>query len=120
MKNFSRNKGERRDGGGRREKPNMHAAVCFTCGKKCEVPFRPTGDKPIYCSSCFEQVESTRGGDYRKRDGGKKLNINTDISLLNDHLVNVNNKLEKIIEILSPVKKETTTTKKVVKSKKEK
>jgi len=32
----------------------MHKAICSECGKKCEVPFKPTGDKPVLCSNCFE------------------------------------------------------------------
>jgi len=24
------------------------------------VPFQPSGDKPVYCSSCFEQQRSYR------------------------------------------------------------
>lgn len=31
----------------------MHKATCSECGKSCEVPFRPTGEKPVYCSDCF-------------------------------------------------------------------
>ncbi|MCX6712509.1 MAG: hypothetical protein NT041_02385 [Candidatus Vogelbacteria bacterium] len=42
----------------------MHQAICSTCGKSCEVPFRPTGDKPIYCNDCFSANRgSDRGGD---------------------------------------------------------
>ena len=38
----------------------MHRAVCSACGKDCEVPFRPTGDKPIYCNDCFGANRSPR------------------------------------------------------------
>ena len=31
----------------------MHAVVCAECGKDTEVPFLPTGDRPVYCSDCF-------------------------------------------------------------------
>ena len=31
----------------------MHKAVCADCGKNCEVPFRPSGDRPVYCKNCF-------------------------------------------------------------------
>jgi len=24
------------------------------------VPFQPRGDKPVYCSDCFEKMRSTR------------------------------------------------------------
>lgn len=32
---------------------SMHSAVCSDCGNRCEVPFRPSGDKPVYCNNCF-------------------------------------------------------------------
>ncbi len=40
----------------------MHKATCAGCGEACEVPFRPTGDKPVYCNTCFR---NTQGGDDR-------------------------------------------------------
>lgn len=58
------NRGGRRfdnRGGGR----EMHDAVCSNCGKNCKVPFRPTGDKPVYCSECFGE----RGGNERRSFG---------------------------------------------------
>jgi CxxC-x17-CxxC domain-containing protein len=39
-------------GGGQRE---MHTATCASCGKEAQVPFVPRGDKPVYCSDCFQQ-----------------------------------------------------------------
>ncbi len=43
------------------ERPDMHKATCSTCGKICEVPFRPTGSKPVYCRDCF----ASNGGAAR-------------------------------------------------------
>jgi CxxC-x17-CxxC domain-containing protein len=43
-------------GGGRRE---MHDAVCAQCGKDTQVPFRPSGDRPVYCSDCFSKRPAT-------------------------------------------------------------
>lgn len=40
-------------GGFRDREASMHKAICSECSKSCEVPFRPTGDKPVYCSDCF-------------------------------------------------------------------
>ncbi len=37
----------------------MHSATCATCGKSCQVPFRPNGAKPVYCSDCFQGQRST-------------------------------------------------------------
>lgn len=33
----------------------MYSAVCSECGKTCQVPFEPRGDRPIYCSDCFRK-----------------------------------------------------------------
>jgi CxxC-x17-CxxC domain-containing protein len=31
----------------------LYKAVCADCCKSCEVPFRPSGDRPVYCPACF-------------------------------------------------------------------
>ena len=50
-------------GGGFSSGPReMHPAVCAQCGKDTEVPFRPRGDRPVYCSDCFSQQRSDSGG----------------------------------------------------------
>jgi len=36
----------------------MHPAVCAECGAQTLVPFLPRGDKPVYCSTCFDRVRS--------------------------------------------------------------
>ena len=46
-------------GGGPRE---MHSVTCAQCGKDAEVPFRPRGDRPVYCSDCYNQVRESGGG----------------------------------------------------------
>ena len=60
-----------------RERPQMYEAVCNDCGKRCEVPFRPTGDKPIYCSQCFGSHDRNprpeRGGRERPRFQEKRM-----------------------------------------------
>ena len=28
---------------------------CSECGKECEVPFKPTQGKPVYCNECFRK-----------------------------------------------------------------
>jgi len=41
--------------GGRGPRPprEMHKATCAACGVETEVPFRPSGDRPVYCRECF-------------------------------------------------------------------
>jgi CxxC-x17-CxxC domain-containing protein len=38
----------------------MTAVTCAGCGASTTVPFVPRLDRPVYCSSCFEQVRSTQ------------------------------------------------------------
>ncbi len=42
-------------------------ATCADCRKDCEVPFKPTGDRPVYCKECFAR---------RKASGQPKNNVN--------------------------------------------
>ena len=50
--------------GGRTEKPELkqqpqrrdrvlYEAICADCHKICEVPFRPSEARPVYCKECF-------------------------------------------------------------------
>lgn len=45
-------------GGESRGRREMHPAVCAECGAETLVPFLPRGDKPVYCSPCFERVRA--------------------------------------------------------------
>lgn len=56
------------DRGSNRGPVEMHKAICDNCGKECEVPFRPTSGKPIYCSNCFE---NKRGDSTSRRYDGR-------------------------------------------------
>ncbi|MDD2656033.1 MAG: hypothetical protein PHQ18_00465 [Patescibacteria group bacterium] len=59
-------------GGGRDgDRPTMHPAVCEECGNDCEVPFKPTGSRPVFCSNCFGKQQ----GDFapkRREFGGDR------------------------------------------------
>ncbi|MBP6911813.1 MAG: hypothetical protein KBB88_01260 [Candidatus Pacebacteria bacterium] len=61
---FKSNRDEgRKDFGSR---PDMHTAICSDCGNTCEVPFRPTGDKPVYCNNCFAKHRGNEAGGYQR------------------------------------------------------
>lgn len=84
----SRRSGGRRDSGrdfrsrGRdRREVTMTKVICSSCGQECEVPFKPTSDKPVYCNDCFAK----KGGS------GKRSNKDFEI---------INEKLDKIMEAL--------------------
>lgn len=110
MKGFGRNKSGRRTPGqtgrkdyggtGRRDfsrpcggdygrprrtfgRPAMHEATCAKCGQKCEVPFKPTGDKPVYCRNCYR-----KDGNTSPKDGAGQIARELD---------QINKKLDKIL-----------------------
>ncbi len=41
-------------GGASRGPREMFAATCSSCGRETQVPFRPSGARPVYCSDCFQ------------------------------------------------------------------
>ena len=48
----------------------MHKAVCAECKKECEVPFKPTADKPVYCRECFMKRKSQETQDESIEEAG--------------------------------------------------
>lgn len=56
MRDFNRGGGGgHRPGGFRRDfgPREMHKATCSECGQECEVPFKPTEGKPVFCKECY-------------------------------------------------------------------
>ncbi len=51
------NRGPRRDFSGPRE---MHKATCSECGTECEVPFKPTEGRSVFCNECFAKNKPKR------------------------------------------------------------
>lgn len=39
----------------------MYDAVCAGCGVQTQVPFQPSGAKPVYCRDCFQASRSYSG-----------------------------------------------------------
>jgi CxxC-x17-CxxC domain-containing protein len=33
----------------------MYTAICADCKKECTIPFKPSGDRPVYCKDCFSR-----------------------------------------------------------------
>lgn len=69
----------------------MFEAVCDQCGHSCKVPFRPSGDKPIYCSNCFG--EKKEGGDRNREQSQPQYKEQFEV---------INNKLDRILTMLIP------------------
>ncbi len=39
----------------------MFPATCAACGKQTEVPFKPSGARPVYCRECFQSQRAASG-----------------------------------------------------------
>ena len=83
MSEFNRG-GFRRDFGSQ----ERHKAVCSECGQECEVPFKPTEGKPVYCSDCFKD---------KSREAGSRSELGKQS---NETLSEISRKLDKILNIL--------------------
>jgi len=97
-------------GGDRGGSRTMHSATCAQCNKPCEVPFKPTGNKPVLCSNCFaEQSESRPERGNRNMGSNKSFGERSSYSAPASHscaggekkLEIIASKLDRIIELLS-------------------
>ena len=133
MGNFNRNfnRDNRSGGGGRSfDRPSrdreMHQTTCNNCGKDCEVPFKPNGSRPVFCSDCFEKNGSEnrrsserdfapRRSNFEDRRPSFNQNRNDDRQQNfrrpqenplpaqdNDQFASLNAKLDRIITLLTP------------------
>ncbi|MFC1704029.1 CxxC-x17-CxxC domain-containing protein [Candidatus Omnitrophota bacterium] len=55
--------------GDRSRTRNFTVAVCADCNSECEVPFKPSGDRPVYCKECFSKH---KGGNSFKENFDSK------------------------------------------------
>ncbi len=52
--------------------------ICASCKKECEIPFKPSGDRPVYCRECFPKnrqsssFNASRDSRPEKRDFPQK------------------------------------------------
>jgi len=68
--------------GRERREVEMTKVICSECGEECEVPFKPTSSKPVYCKDCFAK----KGGSSGK--------------ISSKDFEEINEKLDKIIKAL--------------------
>lgn len=67
MGNFNRRDFDRRGS----DRPSMHKTICSKCGNECEVPFKPSGGKPVFCSNCFKKNGSSDSRRFGGRNSGR-------------------------------------------------
>jgi len=77
-------------GGNSHDDREMFSTICDKCGNKCEVPFKPSGDKPVFCSDCYSK---------NKPGGTAALNVDE----LKAQIELLNTKMDKVIKALKPI-----------------
>lgn len=113
-----RDRGRGFGGGGGRSggRPDMHKAVCSDCGKNCEVPFRPSGDKPVFCSDCFQKQGGAAPRDRESRNFGDRNSrpsfnnrpayqnsTNANTENYKAQFEQLNSKLDKILKVVASI-----------------
>lgn len=86
--NRSRERGSRRPGNFNRksfDNVEMTEVICDSCKNKCEVPFKPTPGKPVYCDDCFKKESKSRPSSSNN---------------YSEEFIKINQKLDKIMEKL--------------------
>jgi len=38
----------------------LYNVKCSNCGKDTQVPFKPSGDRPVYCRDCYMEKKNSR------------------------------------------------------------
>ena len=81
----------------------MHKVTCDECGSGCEVPFRPSSDKPVFCDSCFGGKRENKRGDRfgDKRSGSTSSGDNGEMKEVKKLLLELNTKLDVIIDFFN-------------------
>ncbi len=91
----------------------MHPATCSQCGQACEIPFKPTGERPVFCRNCFKgqaapgqgggnqrfAPKSLAGGHFGHNTGGNASSSGTTVSKA--QFDSLNAKLDKILSLLT-------------------
>ena len=86
-------------GGDRGGNRPMFKTICSNCGKECEVPFRPTNGKPVYCSDCFERMGGRKSDSPRpERSDFRAPSVDQNKNQLDA----INAKLDRILKLLEP------------------
>ncbi|MBY0537794.1 hypothetical protein K2P47_00155 [Patescibacteria group bacterium] len=93
----------------------LYAATCTTCGKSCEVPFRPDGKKPVLCRDCFAAKNESPTNMSAHRDrftpnemvgrkfeqpAGARPTVSPDYQLLVKQLAVVEDKVNQILTLI--------------------
>lgn len=106
---YTRDRGNRSGGGNRNfgkprfnnDRQEMYSATCANCGKQCEVPFRPTGSKPVLCRECFQNNRSSDSRRSEERFDRQPSNRSNNAPDYTTQFEQLNAKLNRILDMLT-------------------
>jgi len=120
--NDSRHEGGNRYNDRGPKEVQLFKATCTTCGKPCEVPFRPDGQKPVLCRDCFASKNSSPSGNNNFKTGNREVqarpsynsdsrsesfhkvastNAGPDLAQLHKQVATIESKLNEVLALLS-------------------
>lgn len=116
--------GKRANGGGFGPKPFMHQAVCASCGKQCEVPFKPAPGRDVFCKECFANhkpgAQRSEGNSFQKprfNDAPRPAPVQQNTNQFKEQLAAMNTKLDTLIALLTKKAESTPAAEKQIKEK---
>ena len=51
--------GDATPAGGDKQGRQVYNVKCSNCGRDTQVPFKPSGDRPVYCRDCYMQKKNS-------------------------------------------------------------
>ena len=103
--NRDRSFGPKREFGNRGPRPTLFKTQCSKCGKECEVPFKPTGDRPVFCRDCFRENGGNENRRPDERNFSRPAFQNTQSAPadtnVKEQLTILNEKLDKVLHMLA-------------------
>ncbi len=51
----------------------MFDATCSKCGNETQVPFQPSGDRPVYCNDSFREMRGQQTGGAGRPMGDRQM-----------------------------------------------
>lgn len=96
-----------------RKRP-LYKATCAECKKDCELPFKPTGERPVYCKACFQNRK--HGGAVKSAVDLKPQYV-TPVEMVVSAAVDIPQASLRDKKKSAPVKKPVVVRKPVVKKK---
>lgn len=84
-------------------KQDLFKVICAKCGKECEVPFKPTNNKPVFCRECFKKPDGYQSREFEPKKEENTVNLdelNQRFDDLEERLDEMSGKLTRILNLL--------------------